>query len=67
MGASLTLAVPSKGRLQEQAQDYFADAGLTMTKAAGARGYRATLEGAPDIENGFLRCSEPRFPRGECT
>ena len=58
MGAALTLAVPSKGRLQEQAQDYFADAGLTMTKAAGARGYRATLAGAPDIDVRLLSASE---------
>ncbi len=34
----LTLAFPTKGRMQEQAQEYFADAGLTMSTAAGARG-----------------------------
>ena len=39
MSAPLTLAIPSKGRLQEQVQHYFADAGLPMEKAAGARGY----------------------------
>ena len=41
MSDKLILAVPSKGRLQEQANAYFADAGLPMSKAAGARGYRA--------------------------
>jgi ATP phosphoribosyltransferase len=46
----LILAVPSKGRLQEQAGAYFADAGLAMRKAAGARGYRASLEGMPEID-----------------
>jgi ATP phosphoribosyltransferase len=50
MSDRLILAVPSKGRLQEQAQAYFADAGLAMSKAAGARGYRATLAGMPDID-----------------
>ncbi|HEX3675275.1 MAG TPA: ATP phosphoribosyltransferase [Rhizomicrobium sp.] len=50
MSGKLILAVPSKGRLQEQAQAYFADAGLAMSKAAGARGYRATLAGMPDID-----------------
>ena len=54
----LTLAVPSKGRLQEQVQHYFADAGLPLEKAAGARGYRATIAGMPDIEVQLLSASE---------
>ncbi|MGH6870421.1 MAG: ATP phosphoribosyltransferase [Rhizomicrobium sp.] len=48
--SKLVLAVPSKGRLQEQAGAYFADAGLAMSKAAGARGYRATVESLPEID-----------------
>src|ERR1700759_1462011 len=48
--AALTLAVPSKGRLKEQVDEYFADAGATLKQTAGARGYRATLAGFPDIE-----------------
>ena len=58
MSAALVLAVPSKGRLQEQVQDYFADAGLTMKQAAGARGYRATLSGIPEIDVRLLSASE---------
>ncbi|HEV2561857.1 MAG TPA: ATP phosphoribosyltransferase [Rhizomicrobium sp.] len=58
MSAALTLAIPSKGRLQEQVQDYFADAGLAMKKAAGARGYRATLAGFPDVDVMLLSASE---------
>ncbi len=58
MSAKLTLAIPSKGRLQEQAQGYFADAGLAMSKAAGARGYRATLGGMPDVDVMLLSASE---------
>ncbi|MGA9797254.1 MAG: ATP phosphoribosyltransferase [Rhizomicrobium sp.] len=58
MSARLTLAIPSKGRLQEQAIEYFADAGLTVKKSAGARGYRATLEGLPDIDVMLLSASE---------
>jgi len=58
MSARLTLAVPSKGRLQEQVSAYFADAGLPMHKAAGARGYRATLEGMPEIDVMLLSASE---------
>lgn len=58
MNSRLTLAVPSKGRLQEQVQDYFADAGLPMKKAAGARGYRATLGGFADVDVMLLSASE---------
>ncbi|MBS0274258.1 MAG: ATP phosphoribosyltransferase [Proteobacteria bacterium] len=58
MSGKLILAVPSKGRLQEQAQAYFADAGLAMSKAAGARGYRATMEGMPEVDVMMLSASE---------
>jgi ATP phosphoribosyltransferase len=58
MSDRLILAVPSKGRLQEQAAEYFADAGLAMRKAAGARGYRATLDGMPEIDVMMLSASE---------
>jgi ATP phosphoribosyltransferase len=58
MSAALVLAVPSKGRLQEQAQEYFADAGMRLRQAAGARGYRATMEGFPDIDVRLLSASE---------
>ena len=55
---TLTLAIPSKGRLQEQASAYFADAGITLKQASGARGYRATLSGLPDIDVMLLSASE---------
>jgi ATP phosphoribosyltransferase len=58
MSGKLILAVPSKGRLQEQAQAYFADAGLAMNKAAGARGYRATIDGMPEVDVMMLPASE---------
>jgi ATP phosphoribosyltransferase len=58
MTQCLTLAIPSKGRLQEQVQDYFKDAGLAMAQAAGARGYRATLAGFPDVDVRLLSASE---------
>ncbi|HEY1613605.1 MAG TPA: ATP phosphoribosyltransferase [Rhizomicrobium sp.] len=56
--APLTLAVPSKGRLQEHVLAYFADAGLPMRQTRGGRGYRATLEGLPDIDVHLLSASE---------
>ena len=58
MTAALTLAVPSKGRLQEQVQRYFAEAGAALVQTAGARGYRATLTGFTDIDVMLLSASE---------
>jgi ATP phosphoribosyltransferase len=55
---TLTLAIPSKGRLQEQAASYFADAGLSLKQASGARGYRATLSGQPGVDVMLLSASE---------
>jgi len=55
---TLTLAIPSKGRLQEQASAYFADAGITLKQASGARGYRATLSGLTGIDVMLLSASE---------
>ena len=55
---TLTLAIPSKGRLQEQASAFFADAGLALKQAAGARGYRATMAGLADIDVRLLSASE---------
>ena len=48
--SALILAVPSKGRLQEQVTHYLADAGLVLKQTAGARDYRATIPGQPGIE-----------------
>jgi ATP phosphoribosyltransferase len=54
----LILAVPSKGRLQENANAFFARAGLEVTQGRGARDYRGTLAGAPDVEIAFVSASE---------
>ncbi len=54
----LILAVPSKGRLQENAAAFFARAGLVFTQSRGARDYRGTLKGVPDVEVAFLSASE---------
>jgi len=55
---TLTLAIPSKGRLQEQVHEYFADAGLPLRQAAGARGYRATMEGQTDVDVRLVSAGE---------
>lgn len=56
--APLVLAVPSKGRLQEQANAFFARAGLDVVQARGARDYRGALVQAPGVEVAFLSASE---------
>ncbi len=54
----LILAVPSKGRLQENASAFFGRAGLKLAQGAGARDYRGKLIGVPDVEVRYLSASE---------
>ena len=58
MDGPLIVAVPSKGRLQENAAAFFARAGLALTQARGAREYRGALGGVPDVEVLFLSAAE---------
>jgi ATP phosphoribosyltransferase len=58
MSEPVTLAIPSKGRLKEQVDAYFAKAGVALQQTAGARGYRATVEGHPGIDVMLLSSSE---------
>lgn len=54
----LVLAVPSKGRLQENAAAFFARAGLQFTQSRGVRDYRGGIKGLPDVEVAFLSAGE---------
>ena len=56
--AALTIAIPSKGRLKEACDAWFAKAGLAIRQTAGARGYRAAFDGLPDIEIMLLSAGE---------
>ncbi|HSP26565.1 MAG TPA: ATP phosphoribosyltransferase, partial [Saliniramus sp.] len=59
MSASkLVIAVPSKGRLQENVTAFFARAGLAFSKSRGSRDYRGAINGLPDVEIAFLSASE---------
>lgn len=58
MSAPFVLAVPSKGRLQENAEAFFARAGLTLSKPGGARDYRGTVPGLDNVEIAYLSASE---------
>ena len=55
---NLVLAVPSKGRLQENANAFFARAGLDVVRGRGLRDYRGTLAGIEGVEIAFLSASE---------
>lgn len=55
---TITLALPSKGRLKEQALELFAKAGLPVTLPGDDRKYRAHIDGRSDIEIAFLSASE---------
>ena len=56
--APLVLAVPSKGRLQENTHDFFARAGMALVQGRGARDYRGALAGVPGVEVQYLSASE---------
>jgi len=55
---TITLAIPSKGRLKEQALDVLARSGLAVQLPEDDRKYRARIEGRDDIEVAFLSASE---------
>jgi ATP phosphoribosyltransferase len=54
----LVLAVPAKGRLQENAEAFFARAGLELVKPRGARDYRGGIKRLDGVEVAFLSASE---------
>jgi len=56
--AKLIVAVPSKGRLQENANAFFARAGLDVVQGRGARDYRGVLKGVDNVEIAFLSASD---------
>jgi ATP phosphoribosyltransferase len=58
MTTPFVLAVPSKGRLQENAEAFFTRAGLALAKPRGARDYRGTISGRENVEIAYLSASE---------
>ncbi len=55
---TLTLAIPSKGRLKEQTEEYLADCGLKLRQSGGDRGYTASLDGLANVQVLLLSASE---------
>jgi ATP phosphoribosyltransferase len=58
MSAPLVIAVPAKGRLQENTEAFFRRAGLPLVKPRGARDYRGTIAELPNVEVAYLSASE---------
>lgn len=57
MTEPLVIALPSKGRLQANAMERFARAGLTVVPA-GARSYRGRIDGIAGVEIAYLSAPE---------
>ena len=58
MSGPFVLAVPAKGRLQENAEAFFARSGLNLIKPRGARDYRGAVVGLDGVEVAYLSASE---------
>ncbi|HTJ58968.1 MAG TPA: ATP phosphoribosyltransferase [Devosiaceae bacterium] len=54
MSNGLTLAIPSKGRLEEQSREIFAAAGLVIERASNSRSYFGTAARLPDLSIRFM-------------
>ncbi len=56
--APLRIAIPSKGRLQDQTADWFAQCGFTLKRTGGGRAYTAELKGLVGAEVLLLSARE---------
>ncbi len=54
----LTLAIPSKGRLKDQAEAWLSDCGFKLRQIGGERGYQAEISGLPDTDVLLLSARE---------
>ena len=55
---TITIALPSKGRMKEDSSEIFRKAGLDIVAVGNDRSYRGRVEGRDDIEIAFLSASE---------
>ncbi len=58
MAANISIAVPSKGRLKDQASELFERAGIGLRKSGHERGYRGALAGLDGVEVVYLSAAE---------
>src|SRR3954464_10933192 len=52
------IAVPAKGRLQQNAEAFFARTGLELVKPRGVRDYRGAITDLPGVEVAYLSAAE---------
>jgi ATP phosphoribosyltransferase len=52
------VSMPSKGRLQQNAESFFARSGLELVKPRGPRDYRGAIAGFDGVEIAFLSAAE---------
>lgn len=55
---TITIALPSKGRMKDDASAVFERAGLKIVAVGNDRSYRGRVEGLDDVEIAFLSASE---------
>ncbi|MEX3007121.1 ATP phosphoribosyltransferase [Hoeflea sp. TYP-13] len=55
---SVTIALPSKGRMKDDAMAVFERAGLEIASVGNDRSYRGIIKGLTDVEVAFLSASE---------
>jgi len=67
MSAPLIVAVPSKGRLQENTESFFGRAGLQLVKPRGARDYRGAIADLPGVEVAYLSAGEIADALAQCS
>lgn len=56
--SNLSFAIPSKGRLKENAESWLKSCGFTVRQLGGSRGYRAELSGIGGVDMMFLSARE---------
>jgi ATP phosphoribosyltransferase len=55
---SLSIGLPSKGRLKEQLETWLADSGFRLETEGGERGYRAAIAGLPGVQVQLLSAGD---------
>jgi len=58
MSKTLTIALPSKGRLMEKAQELFSQAGYEISRIGSSRGYQGEITNIENAEIAFLSAGE---------
>ena len=58
MTERLQLAIPSKGRMMEQATGVLGEGGVNVRKTGNERGYRGEIEGIDNVDVLFVSASE---------